>query len=50
MSSTSPIFIVRLRGNGLNDIHELRRILKILLRADAGRFLRLAGRAGGHQE
>jgi hypothetical protein len=27
-----PIYVVRLRGNGCNDIRELRRILKILLR------------------
>jgi hypothetical protein len=32
MSGTSPIFILRLRGNGLNGIRELRRLLKILLR------------------
>jgi hypothetical protein len=32
MSVAGPIFIVRLRGNGLNDIRELRRFLKILLR------------------
>jgi hypothetical protein len=27
-----PIYVLRLRGNGRDDIHELRRILKILLR------------------
>jgi hypothetical protein len=32
MTATSPIFIVRLRGNGDVDIRELRRLLKILLR------------------
>jgi hypothetical protein len=32
MTSTGTVFVIRLRGNGLNDIHELRAPLKILLR------------------
>ncbi len=32
MSEKRPIYVVRLRGTGRDDIRELRRILKILLR------------------
>jgi hypothetical protein len=32
MSEGCPIYVVCLRGNGRDDIRELRRILKILLR------------------
>jgi hypothetical protein len=32
MSGAGPIFVLRLRGNGCDDVCELRRLLKILLR------------------
>jgi hypothetical protein len=32
MSATSSIYVLHLRGNGSDDIRELRRLLKILLR------------------
>jgi hypothetical protein len=32
MNSPGTIFVLRLRGNGDTNIHELRRLLKILLR------------------